>query len=90
MDEESDEDLQDTDEVVEPCVQSSSSSEDEDDAEETEDAFRATKARESSNLLNFAGPPNGVNRSAASDINAESSLPFQSSFSFSGRSFKLF
>jgi hypothetical protein len=60
---------------VEPRVQSSSSSEDEDDAEETEVAFRATKAGDLSNFLNFTGLPNGVNRSAASDINAESS-PF--------------
>jgi hypothetical protein len=89
MDEESDEDLEDTDEVVEPRAQSSSSSEDEDNAEATEVAFWATKARDSANLLNFTGPPNGVNRSAVSDINAEYS-PFQSSFSFFGRSFKLF
>jgi len=75
MDEESDEELEDTDEVVEPHVQSSSSSEDEDDAEETEVAFRATKAGDSSNFLNFTESPNGVNHSAASDINAESS-PF--------------
>jgi hypothetical protein len=44
IDEESDEELEDGDEVVEPRVQSSSSSEDEDDAEETEVAFRATRA----------------------------------------------
>jgi len=61
MDEESDEELEDRDEVVEPHVQSSSSSEDEDDAEETEIAFWATRARDSSNLLNFTGPPSGVN-----------------------------
>jgi len=75
MDEESDEELEERDKVVEPHVQSSSSSEDEDDAEETEVAFWATRARDSSNFLNFTGPPNGVNQSAASDINAESS-PF--------------
>jgi hypothetical protein len=75
MDEESDEQLEDTDEVVEPRVQSSSSSENEDDAEATEVAFWATKAGDSSNFLNFTGPPNGINRSAASDINAKSS-PF--------------
>ena len=68
-----DEELED--EVMEPRVQSSSSSEDEDDAEETEVAFRAARAGDSSNFLNFTGPPNGVNPSAASDINAESS-PF--------------
>jgi hypothetical protein len=67
MNEESDEELED--EVMEPRVQSSSS-EDEDDAEETEVAFRAARAGDSSNFLNFTGPPNGVNRSAASDINA--------------------
>jgi hypothetical protein len=44
MDEESDEELEDRDEVVEPHVQSSSSSEDEDDAEETEVVFWATSA----------------------------------------------
>jgi hypothetical protein len=61
--------------VVELRVQATSSSEDEDDAENTEVAFRATRAGDSSNFLNFTGPPNGVNRSAASYINAESS-PF--------------
>jgi hypothetical protein len=66
---------EESDEVVEPCVQSSSSSEDEDDAEETEVAFQATRAGDSSNFLNFTGPPNGINRTAASDINSESS-PF--------------
>jgi len=75
IDEESDEELEDRDEVLEPRLQSSSSSEVEDDAEETEAAFRATRARDSSNFLNFTGPPDGVNRSAASDICAESS-PF--------------
>ena len=75
MDEESDEELEDRDEVVESSVHSSSSSEDEDDAEETDVAFWATRAGDSSNFLNFTGPPNGVNRSAGSDINAESS-PF--------------
>ena len=46
MDEESDEELED--EVTEPRVQSSSSSEDEDDAEETEVAFQAARAGDSS------------------------------------------
>jgi len=40
LDEDSDEELDDRDELVEPRVQSSSSSENEDDAEETEVAFR--------------------------------------------------
>jgi len=74
MDEKSDEELEDRDKVVEPRVQSSSSSED-DDVEETEVAFWATRAGDSSNFLNFTGPPNGVNQSAASDINSGSS-PF--------------
>jgi hypothetical protein len=47
MDEESDEELEDRDKVVEPGVQSSSS-EDEDDAEETEVAFRTARAGDSS------------------------------------------
>jgi len=75
MDEESDEELEDRDKVVEPRVQSSTSSEDEDDVEETEVAFRATRPGDLSNFLNFTVPPNGINQSAASDINAESS-PF--------------
>jgi len=44
MDEESDDELEDRDEVLEPRVQSSSSSEDEDDAEETEVEFQANKS----------------------------------------------
>jgi len=50
MDEDSDE-LEDRDEVMEPRVQSSLSSENEDDAEETEVAFRTTRAGDSSNFL---------------------------------------
>ena len=42
LDEDSDEELEDRDEVVEPRVQSSSSSENEDDAEKTEAAFQTT------------------------------------------------
>jgi len=42
LDEDSDEELEDRDEVVEPRVQSSSSSENEDDAEETEVVFQTT------------------------------------------------
>jgi hypothetical protein len=56
MDEESDEELEDRDEVVEPRVQSSSS-DDEDDAEETKVAFRATRAGYLSDFLNFTGSP---------------------------------
>jgi hypothetical protein len=88
MDVESDEELADTDEVVEPRVQSSSSSEDEDDAEGTEVAFRFAKAGDSSDFLNFTGLPNGVNRSAASDINTESS-PFSIFTPFFRRVFQI-
>ena len=51
MDEESDEELEDRDEVVEPSVHSSS--EDEDDAEETAVAFRATRAGDFVKFLEF-------------------------------------
>ena len=53
MDEDSDEELEDRDEVMEPRVQSSSSSEDEDDAEETEVAFRPARAGDSSIFFKF-------------------------------------
>jgi hypothetical protein len=72
MDEESDEELEETDEVMEPRVHSSSSSDNEDDTEKTEVTFQFTRAGDS---LNFTGPRSGVNQSAASNINAESS-PF--------------
>jgi hypothetical protein len=76
MDEESDEELED--EVVEPRVQTSSS--EDDDAEETEVAFRAARAGDSSNFLNFTGPPNGNNQSAVSDILAKSPFSIFSLF----------
>jgi hypothetical protein len=61
---------------MEPHVQSFSSSEDDDDeTEETEVTFQATRARDSLNVLEFTRPPNGINQSAASDINTETS-PF--------------
>jgi hypothetical protein len=85
MDEESDEELEEADELMESRVQSSSS-QGEDSTEETKVTFRTRRARDSSNVFDFTGPPNGVNRSAASDINP---LPFQSSYSSSGRFFKL-
>jgi len=69
MDEDSDEELEETDE----CMQSSSSSEDEDNTEETEVMFRTRWVDNSSNVFDFTGPPSGVNHSAAPDINAESS-----------------
>ena len=72
MDEESDEELEEADELMEPCVQSSASTEDEDNTEETGVTFGARRAGVSSDIFDFNGSPNGVNRSAASDINAES------------------
>jgi len=50
MDEESDEELEDRDEVVESSPHSSSSSEDEDDTEKIKVAFHAIRARDSSNF----------------------------------------
>jgi hypothetical protein len=70
MTEESDEKLENRDKVVNRSVQTSSSKEDEDAAEEHKVTFLATRAGESSNFFNFTGPPNGVTRSAASDIKA--------------------
>ena len=88
MDEESDEELEETYELMESHVQSSSS-EDEDSTEETEVTFRTRRAGDSSNVFDFTGPPNGLNQSATSDINAEFS-PFSISISSSGRFFKLY
>ena len=68
-----DEELEERDKVMEPRVQYFSS-EDEDDTEEIKVAFRATRAADSSKILDFTGPPYSVNQSAASDINAESSF----------------
>jgi hypothetical protein len=72
MDEDSDEELEETNELMESPVQSPSSSEYEDDTDETSVAFRARSAGDSSNVFDFTGHPNGVNRSAAPDIIAES------------------
>jgi hypothetical protein len=70
MDEDSDEELEDRDEMMESRIQFSPSSEDEEDTEEIEVTFRATRPGDSSNILDFTGPPSSVNRSVASDINA--------------------
>jgi hypothetical protein len=69
MDEKTDEELEEIDE----SMKSSSSSEDEDNTEETEVIFRPRKAEDSSKVFAFIGPTSGVNRSAAPDVNAESS-----------------
>jgi hypothetical protein len=80
MDEESDEELEETDELMEPRVQFSSA-EDEDNTEDTEVTFRSRTAGDPSNVFDFTGPPKGVIRSAASDIYEESS-PFSISMLF--------
>ena len=80
-----DEELEETDKVMEPLVHSSSSSDNEDDTEKTEVTFRSTRAGD---LSNFTGPSNGVNLSAASDINAESS-PFSSFILFFRQIFQI-
>jgi hypothetical protein len=49
------------------------SSEDEDNTEETEIICRTRRSEDSSNVFDFTGPPSGVNRSVAPNINAESS-----------------
>jgi hypothetical protein len=57
-------------------VSSSSSSEEEEednDNEELEMQFRVRRRGDSANILDFTGPPNGINRTAAPDINASSS-----------------
>jgi len=58
MDEEFDEELEETDEVIEPRVHSSSYSDNEDGTKKTEVTVRSTRAGDSSN---FTGAPNGVN-----------------------------
>jgi len=85
MDEDSDEELEETDERT----QSSSSSEDEDNTEETEVVFRTRRAKDSSNVFDFTGPPSGVNRLVA-PISMQNPLHCQSSCSSSGRFFNLY
>jgi hypothetical protein len=88
MDEESDEELEQTDELMESRVQSSSSPGEEDNAEETEITFWARRAGDSPNIFDFTGPLYGVNRLAASDINAESS-PFSIFIHFFSQIFQI-
>jgi hypothetical protein len=68
MEQESDEELDEVDEF-----QSSSSSDSE--AEEIETRFRARRPGDTPNVLNFTGPPSGINRAAAPNISDQSS-PF--------------
>jgi len=60
MEEDSNEELEEIDERMQ-----SSSSEDEDNTEETEVMFRTRRAKDSSKVFDFTGPPSGVNRSVA-------------------------
>jgi hypothetical protein len=59
-------------EEIDERMQSSSSSEDEYNTKETEVTFRTRRAVDSSKVFDFTGP-SGVNRSAAPDLNADSS-----------------
>jgi hypothetical protein len=52
-----DEELEETNEVMELHVQSSTSSEEEEDTEEIIVTFQATRAGNSSNIFDFTGPP---------------------------------
>jgi hypothetical protein len=71
MEDESDEEL----EIESQENMSSSSSSSDNEAEETEIRFRERKPGDSPKVLDFTGPPSGISRSAAPNINAESS-PF--------------
>jgi hypothetical protein len=77
MEEESDEESEEINDSIDPhenVSSSSSSSEDEDDDnEELEMQFRVRRPGDSANILDFTGPPNGINRTAAPNINATSS-----------------
>jgi hypothetical protein len=71
MDAESDEELKETDERMEPHAKSRSPSEDEFSAEERAVKFQDRRTGDSPSIFDFAGPPDGINRTAASGINAE-------------------
>lgn len=72
MDEESDKELEETDELIELRVQSSLSQKMKIIPRKPKFRFGTRRAGVSSNVFDFTGPPKGVNRSAASVINAES------------------
>jgi hypothetical protein len=78
MEEESDEELEEIHDSIDrhDNVSSSSSEEEEEEDDDNEDLelqFRVRRPGDSAKILDFSGPPNGVNRTAASDINAASS-----------------
>ena len=64
MEEESDEEL----EEERNMSSSSSSSSSSDEAEETDITFRDRRAEDSPRVLDFTGPPSGINRRAAPNI----------------------
>jgi hypothetical protein len=77
MEEESDEELEEFNEFIEPTenILSLSSSSSSNEAEEREVRFRDRRPEDSQKVLDFTGPLSGINRSAAPNINAQSS-PF--------------
>jgi hypothetical protein len=90
MEEESDEELEELNEFIEPTENISSSSSSSsppppppsssssllsNEADEREIRFRDRRPEDSPKVLDFTGPPSGINRSAALNINARSS-PF--------------
>jgi hypothetical protein len=71
MEEESDEELEEINDLIHPpenASSSSSSSEEEEEEEEGEMRFRVRRRGDSANILDFTGYPNGINRTAAPDI----------------------
>jgi hypothetical protein len=75
MEEESDEELEELNEFIEPHKNMSSSSSSDNEAEETDIRFRDRRPEDSPKVLDFTGPPSGINSSAAPNINAQPS-PF--------------
>jgi len=61
MDKESDEELKETDERIEPRAKSRSPSEDEDSNEERAVKFQARRAGDSPSIFDFTGPPDRIN-----------------------------
>ncbi|PNF32629.1 hypothetical protein B7P43_G17893 [Cryptotermes secundus] len=79
MEEESYEELEDISDFIEPrenmsSSSSSSSSSSDKEAEEMEIRFRDRRPGDLPKVLDFTGPPSGINRSAAPNISAQSSL----------------
>jgi hypothetical protein len=93
IEEESDEELEEINDLIHPpenasSSSSSSSSEEEEEEEEEEMRFRVRRRGDSANILDFTGYPNGINRTAAPDINATSS-PFSIFILFFQRVFQI-